>query len=88
MASAPLSIMDTMELASARPSGRQLAVAGLFAGIGGIELGLHQAWFRTEMLFEIDDAAVAVLDRGAPRDGPRRSTTPTGRARSGSTASV
>jgi C-5 cytosine-specific DNA methylase len=67
MASAPVSIMDAMELASARPSGRQLTVAGLFAGIGGIELGLHQAGFRTEMLFEIDDAAVAVLDRSSER---------------------
>lgn len=38
-----------------------LRVAGLFAGIGGIELGLHEAGHRTEMLCEFDPAARAVL---------------------------
>jgi DNA (cytosine-5)-methyltransferase 1 len=36
-------------------------VAGLFAGIGGIELGLHRAGFQTELLCEIDVAARSVL---------------------------
>ena len=38
-----------------------LRVAGLFAGVGGIELGLKQAGHRSEMLCEIDESAVAVL---------------------------
>jgi DNA (cytosine-5)-methyltransferase 1 len=35
--------------------------AGLFAGIGGFELGLSRAGHHTELLCEIDDAAQAVL---------------------------
>jgi DNA (cytosine-5)-methyltransferase 1 len=35
---------------------------GLFAGIGGIELGLHEAGFETILLSEIDPAARAVLE--------------------------
>ena len=35
--------------------------AGLFAGIGGIELGLKQAGFQTELLCEIDRGAQQVL---------------------------
>jgi len=42
-------------------------VVGLFAGIGGIELGLHQAGYRTELLCEIDPAAQAVLKARFPR---------------------
>ncbi len=38
-----------------------LAVAGLFAGIGGIELGLHLAGHRCEFLCETDEAAQTVL---------------------------
>lgn len=37
------------------------AVAGLFAGIGGLELGLHRAGHQTTLLCEIDEAAQAVL---------------------------
>lgn len=48
-----------------RPPGG-LRVVGLFAGIGGIELGLHQAGHGTEMLCEIDPAAVAVLREHFP----------------------
>lgn len=40
---------------------RQLSVVGLFAGIGGIEVGLHKAGHRTELLCEIDPAAQRVL---------------------------
>ena len=38
-----------------------LSVAGLFAGIGGIELGLHEAGARTELLCESWAPAQAVL---------------------------
>lgn len=52
-------------LVSSRPSSDKpaapLRVAGLFAGIGGIELGLHDADFETTLLCEIDPAASAVL---------------------------
>lgn len=36
---------------------------GLFAGIGGIELGLQRAGYRPEMICEIDPGARAVLTR-------------------------
>jgi DNA (cytosine-5)-methyltransferase 1 len=39
---------------------------GLFAGIGGIELGLHLAGFETELLCEIDKGAQRVLSRQFP----------------------
>lgn len=42
-------------------SGESLRVAGLFAGIGGIEEGLHRAGHQTELLCEIEPAAIAVL---------------------------
>jgi DNA (cytosine-5)-methyltransferase 1 len=41
-------------------------VAGLFAGIGGIELGFERAGFRTSLLCEIDPCAVAVLRKHFP----------------------
>lgn len=43
-----------------------MRVAGLFAGIGGIELGLGRAGHSTQMLCEIDDAALAVLEARFP----------------------
>jgi len=44
-----------------------LRVAGLFAGIGGIELGLSRAGHTTTLLCDIDEAARAVLrDRFDP----------------------
>jgi DNA (cytosine-5)-methyltransferase 1 len=43
-----------------------LRVAGLFAGIGGIELGLERAGHRTEFVCEIDPGAVAVLRKRFP----------------------
>jgi DNA (cytosine-5)-methyltransferase 1 len=43
-----------------------LRVAGLFAGIGGIERGLHQAGHTTEFLCEVEPAAVRVLRRRFP----------------------
>ena len=45
-----------------RPTGASaLTSVGLFAGIGGIELGLAAAGFRAEVLCEIDPFAQAVL---------------------------
>src|SRR6266571_1346438 len=40
----------------------QVRWAGLFAGIGGIELGLSRSGHETDLLCEIDPAAGAVLD--------------------------
>lgn len=39
-----------------------LRIAGLFAGIGGIELGMHQAGHTTSLLCEIDEGACRVLE--------------------------
>jgi len=44
----------------------ELTSAGLFAGIGGIEVGLEEAGFRTELLCEIDPDASAVLQSRFP----------------------
>ena len=41
-------------------------VVGLFAGIGGIELGLHQAGYQTDLLCEINPDAQAVLKARFP----------------------
>ena len=49
-----------------KPSG-VLRVAGLFAGVGGIELGLHRAGHRTVLLCENDPGAGAVLRERFPR---------------------
>lgn len=38
-------------------------VAGLFAGVGGIERGLHRAGHKTALLCENEPAAIAVLQR-------------------------
>lgn len=43
-----------------------LVVAGLFAGIGGIELGLHRAGHRSALLCENDPGALAVLGARFP----------------------
>jgi len=43
-----------------------LRVVGLFAGIGGIEAGLHRAGHSCELLCEIEDAAAAVLTARFP----------------------
>ena len=45
-----------------RNSGESLSTIGLFAGIGGIELGLSRAGHRVQMLCEIDPGATAVLE--------------------------
>ncbi|HUG10043.1 MAG TPA: DNA (cytosine-5-)-methyltransferase [Opitutaceae bacterium] len=41
----------------------QMKVAGMFAGIGGIETGLHRAGHQTVLLCEVDPAACSVLQR-------------------------
>ena len=48
--------------------GRQggLRTVGLFAGIGGLELGLATAGHKTELMVEIDSAANAVLETRFP----------------------
>jgi len=45
---------------------RKLRVAGLFAGIGGLELGLASAGHHTELLCEIEPGAVEVLRHRFP----------------------
>ncbi len=46
--------------------GQSLKVAGLFAGIGGIELGLHRAGHQSELLCEFDEPASRVLAHQFP----------------------
>lgn len=46
--------------------GHTLKVAGLFAGIGGIDLGLERAGHHVELLCENDPAAKAVLAKRFP----------------------
>lgn len=48
------------------PEGRRLSVAGLFAGIGGIELGLQRAGHESELLCEIEPGARRVLESRFP----------------------
>ena len=55
-----------MKLSPARLEGHRLSVAGLFAGIGGIELGLHQAGHRSTLLCEVDLGAQRVLEKRLP----------------------
>lgn len=47
-------------------AGAGLSVAGLFAGIGGIELGFQRAGHGSKLLCEIDPGARAVLDEHFP----------------------
>jgi DNA (cytosine-5)-methyltransferase 1 len=44
------------------PSSDEWGVAGLFAGVGGIELGLQRAGMHSELLCEYWDPAVTVLE--------------------------
>jgi DNA (cytosine-5)-methyltransferase 1 len=46
--------------------GGRLRAAGLFAGIGGIELGLHRAGHQAVLLCENEEGAAAVLRRRFP----------------------
>jgi DNA (cytosine-5)-methyltransferase 1 len=49
-----------------------LQVVGLFAGIGGIELGLGRAEHESRLLCEIEPSAVAVLDERFPQTKKQR----------------
>jgi DNA (cytosine-5)-methyltransferase 1 len=55
-----------MSLTPISSSGHRLTVAGLFAGIGGIELGLQQAGHKSSLLCEIDPGACRVLQARFP----------------------
>ncbi len=55
-----------MSSSSKRFRGTSLRVAGLFAGIGGIELGMAQAGHCSTLLCEIDPAASKVLQSRFP----------------------
>jgi DNA (cytosine-5)-methyltransferase 1 len=46
--------------------GQELTIAGLFAGIGGLELGLHQSGARTKLLCEVWGPARNVLEKQFP----------------------
>ncbi len=48
------------------PAGQKLRVAGLFAGIGGVEVGLDRAGHTTELLCEVWKPAQAVLSERFP----------------------
>jgi DNA (cytosine-5)-methyltransferase 1 len=55
--------------------GRRFAVAGLFAGVGGIELGLRRAGHEASLLCEFERGASAVLEErfaGVPLHGDVR----------------
>src|SRR5260221_13406484 len=58
-----------IQLRKRRTASRTRAVSttiGFFAGIGGIELGLHRAGHRCILLCEIDPDAQAVLKKRFP----------------------
>jgi DNA (cytosine-5)-methyltransferase 1 len=52
---------------SLRHSTKQFAVAGLFAGIGGLERGFHEHGHRSILLCDSDDRARAVLANRFPK---------------------
>lgn len=56
-----LSLLTNTESRRGSGSTHKLRVAGLFAGIGGIELGMSRAGHETELLCENEATAVAVL---------------------------
>lgn len=56
-------------------SDRSLRVAGLFSGIGGIELGLQRVGHHAKMVCEIEDRAAAVLKHHFPSIPLRKDVT-------------
>lgn len=56
-----LSLLTNTEARRGTATKRTLRVAGLFAGIGGIELGMQRAGHTTELLCENEPTALAVL---------------------------
>lgn len=72
---APLANWGVGSPKASRRAFGSLDVCGLFAGIGGIELGLHRAGHRALMLCENDPSATAVLRKrfpGLPIEGDVR----------------
>lgn len=67
---AQLTLMDRARQVPAVPlrkaRRRKLQTVGLFAGVGGIELGLKRAGHETSLLCEIEPGAVAVLHKRFP----------------------
>lgn len=57
----PLFRRPVSDNAGRSSTSRSLVTAGLFAGIGGLELGFHQAGHETSLLCEIEPHANAVL---------------------------
>lgn len=49
-----------------RTAKRSFQICGLFAGIGGVELGMHRAGHRSSLLCEIEPGARAVLSASFP----------------------
>ncbi len=64
--SAPLLSWATERNHVDTPPQRNLIIAALFAGVGGIELGLHRGGHATALLCEADPAAIAVLEARFP----------------------
>src|SRR6185369_5762813 len=63
---ANLNLSVMARLGSSPNSKRACVVAGLFAGIGGLERGLGSAGHHSELLCEIDPLARAVLNERFP----------------------
>jgi len=60
------SILQEIVDISTRSGGQSLRIAGLFAGIGGIEVGMHQAGHESVLLCELDPGAAGVLAQRFP----------------------
>ena len=54
------------QLLNSSGSAPGLSTVGLFAGVGGLELGLQRAGHKTELLCEIEPGAAAVLGARFP----------------------
>jgi DNA (cytosine-5)-methyltransferase 1 len=54
------------QVRGSRPKGQKHHITGLFAGIGGLERGLHRAGHETVLLCENDPGAVSVLSAQFP----------------------
>jgi len=70
-----LRLVEAGEEARKKPS---LRIAGLFAGVGGLELGFQRAGHEALMLCEIDEPAKAVLHAGSLTGRPSASIGPKG----------
>jgi DNA (cytosine-5)-methyltransferase 1 len=57
---------------TARRQSAPLGVVGLFAGVGGIEMGLSRAGHESLLLCEIEEGATAVLDARFPKVAKHR----------------